>query len=78
MNLHDKIMNIVCDGSTLDYVVQTADCLRMRGVTDREIERLVALALDGAARHTVTEDARGSPTSHAATCSTSRRGAACL
>jgi cation transport protein ChaC len=31
-------------GSTLDYLVQTANCLKGRGVTDREIERLVALA----------------------------------
>ena len=31
-------------GSTLDYLLQTAQALRDRGVRDREIERLVALA----------------------------------
>jgi glutathione-specific gamma-glutamylcyclotransferase len=31
-------------GSTLDYLLQTAQSLRERGVRDREIERLVALA----------------------------------
>lgn len=31
-------------GTTLDYLVQTAGALRARGVHDREIERLVALA----------------------------------
>ena len=31
-------------GSTLDYLLQTAESLRRRGIRDREIERLVALA----------------------------------
>ena len=31
-------------GSTLDYLLETARALRERGVRDREIERLVALA----------------------------------
>lgn len=31
-------------GSTLDYLLQTAQALQNRGVRDREIERLVALA----------------------------------
>ncbi len=31
-------------GTTLDYLVQTASALHSRGVRDREIERLVALA----------------------------------
>lgn len=31
-------------GTTLDYLVQTAGALRARGVHDREVERLVALA----------------------------------
>lgn len=31
-------------GTTLDYLVGTAACLRARGIRDREIERLVALA----------------------------------
>ena len=31
-------------GTTLDYLVKTAQCLRDAGVRDREIERLVALA----------------------------------
>ena len=31
-------------GSTLDYLVDTATSLRQRGIRDREIERLVALA----------------------------------
>jgi cation transport protein ChaC len=31
-------------GTTLDYLVETADALRRRGLRDREIERLVALA----------------------------------
>ena len=31
-------------GSTLDYLVDTATSLRERGIRDREIERLVALA----------------------------------
>ncbi|MEO5732967.1 MAG: gamma-glutamylcyclotransferase [Rubrivivax sp.] len=31
-------------GSTLDYLVQTADALREQGVRDREIERLMILA----------------------------------
>ena len=31
-------------GSTLDYLLDTARCLRDRGVRDREVERLVALA----------------------------------
>ena len=31
-------------GTTLQYLVETANCLRERGVRDREIERLVKLA----------------------------------
>jgi cation transport protein ChaC len=31
-------------GSTLDYLMKTAQCLREQGVRDREIERLIALA----------------------------------
>jgi cation transport protein ChaC len=31
-------------GSTLQYLAETARCLRERGVRDREIERLVRLA----------------------------------
>ena len=31
-------------GTTLDYLVETADALRRRGLRDREIERMVALA----------------------------------
>jgi cation transport protein ChaC len=31
-------------GSTLDYLAETATALRERGVRDREIERLMALA----------------------------------
>ncbi len=31
-------------GSTLDYLVETARALRQRGIVDREIERLMALA----------------------------------
>ncbi len=31
-------------GTTLQYLVETAQCLRQRGVRDREIERLVKLA----------------------------------
>ena len=31
-------------GTTLDYLLETADALRDRGVRDREIERLVELA----------------------------------
>lgn len=31
-------------GTTLDYLLETADALRRRGMRDREIERLVALA----------------------------------
>jgi cation transport protein ChaC len=31
-------------GSTLDYLLETAQALRERGVRDREIERIVALA----------------------------------
>ncbi|HLL20404.1 MAG TPA: gamma-glutamylcyclotransferase, partial [Rubrivivax sp.] len=31
-------------GSTLDYLAQTATALRDKGVKDREIERLMALA----------------------------------
>ena len=31
-------------GTTLDYLLQTAEALRTRGIRDREIERLVALA----------------------------------
>jgi cation transport protein ChaC len=34
-------------GTTLDYLVRTAEALRARGIVDREIERLMALA----ARH---------------------------
>ena len=33
-------------GSTLDYLVQTAQALRAHGIRDREIERLLALARD--------------------------------
>jgi glutathione-specific gamma-glutamylcyclotransferase len=31
-------------GRTLDYLLETADCLREHGIRDREIERLVSLA----------------------------------
>jgi cation transport protein ChaC len=31
-------------GTTLEYLLETARALRERGVRDREIERLVALA----------------------------------
>lgn len=31
-------------GSTLDYLLDTAKCLRERGICDREVERLVCLA----------------------------------
>jgi cation transport protein ChaC len=31
-------------GTTLDYLVRTAQALRHHGIADREIERLVALA----------------------------------
>jgi len=31
-------------GTTLDYLLETADALRRRGLRDREIERMVALA----------------------------------
>ena len=31
-------------GTTLDYLLQTAHCLRERGMCDREIERMVTLA----------------------------------
>jgi cation transport protein ChaC len=31
-------------GTTLDYLLATAKCLAERGIRDREIERLVALA----------------------------------
>uniref|UniRef100_UPI003783922C gamma-glutamylcyclotransferase n=1 Tax=Piscinibacter sp. TaxID=1903157 RepID=UPI003783922C len=31
-------------GSTLDYLLETAACLRERGIRDREIERLERLA----------------------------------
>ena len=32
-------------GTTLDYLVQTAHALREHGIRDREVERLMALAL---------------------------------
>jgi cation transport protein ChaC len=31
-------------GTTLDYLIETADALRRRGLRDREIERMVELA----------------------------------
>jgi len=31
-------------GTTLEYLMETAQCLKERGVRDREIERMVALA----------------------------------
>ena len=45
----DKLLHILRHsrgryGSTLDYLTETAQALRQRGVRDREIERLVALA----------------------------------
>jgi cation transport protein ChaC len=45
----DEIVHILrnacgCYGTTLQYLVETAKCLRERGVRDREIERLVRLA----------------------------------
>ncbi|GAB4114551.1 MAG: hypothetical protein Fur0014_17140 [Rubrivivax sp.] len=40
-------------GSTLDYLVATAEALRARGIVDREIERLMALA----ARHGLVQAA---------------------
>ena len=41
-----QILRIACGryGSTLDYLVETANSLRDCGIRDREIERLVALA----------------------------------
>ncbi len=38
-------------GTTLDYLIGTASCLRARGIRDREIERLVRLAR----RHALTD-----------------------
>jgi glutathione-specific gamma-glutamylcyclotransferase len=38
-------------GTTLDYLLGTANCLRARGIRDREIERLVGLAR----RHALTD-----------------------
>lgn len=35
-------------GTTLDYLVETAEALRRRGLRDREIERMVALAREHA------------------------------
>ena len=41
-----EILSVACGryGSTLDYLVETANSLRGCGIRDREIERLVTLA----------------------------------